>query len=80
MDDFSQHAAGMSQFVFAAEYESRIILQFWKGQVFLVTISFISPIDSFPFRFPIITSETEPIIEGEKWLINLWIWDPVYEK
>jgi prolyl 4-hydroxylase len=28
MDDFSQHAAGMSQFVFAAEYESRIILQF----------------------------------------------------
>jgi len=22
----------------------------------------------------------EPIIEGEKWLINLWIWDPVYEK
>jgi prolyl 4-hydroxylase len=20
-----------------------------------------------------------PIKEGEKWLINLWVWDPVYE-
>ena len=22
----------------------------------------------------------KPIIQGEKWLINLWIWDPNYEK
>lgn len=22
----------------------------------------------------------KPIIDGEKWLINLWVWDPVYEK
>jgi prolyl 4-hydroxylase len=21
----------------------------------------------------------EPVLEGEKWLINLWIWDPLYE-
>jgi prolyl 4-hydroxylase len=21
----------------------------------------------------------KPIISGEKWLINLWIWDPLYE-
>jgi prolyl 4-hydroxylase len=21
----------------------------------------------------------EPIVDGEKWLINLWVWDPVYE-
>jgi len=21
----------------------------------------------------------KPIVDGEKWLINLWVWDPVYE-
>jgi len=21
----------------------------------------------------------EPVVSGEKWLINLWVWDPIFE-